>query len=109
MKALSVQQPHADDILFHGKDCENRTWKLPRAMIGARVYIHAGKRARPGFNGDPIRLGAILGEVTITGCVAESQSEWFEGPYAFTLSDPISYERPIPYRGRLGFFEVELQ
>ncbi len=44
MKALSIQQPWAWLILHGGKDIENRSWKLPKAMVGQRIYIHAGKR-----------------------------------------------------------------
>lgn len=111
MKALSVQQPHADEILLMGKDIENRSWALPAAMLGQRVYIHAGKRPRAGYGycrRDPSRLGAILGEVTISGCVAQSDSPWFEGPFGFVLEDPEAYDKPIPYKGRLGFFDVQL-
>ena len=52
-------------------------------------------------------LGAIVGEVTITDCVDISSSQWFCGPYGFLLSSPVAYKDPIPYRGQLGFFEVE--
>ena len=51
MKALSIQQPHADEILLHGKDIENRTWKLPASMKGQRIYVHAGKRPRGRYEG----------------------------------------------------------
>ena len=43
------------------------------------------------------------------GCVHESDSPWFEGPHGFVLRNPLAYEKPIPYRGKLGFFEVELE
>ena len=51
-------------------------------------------------------LGAIIGEVDITGCIEESGSPWFTGKYGFTLANPVLYEKPIPCRGQLGFFEV---
>ena len=98
MKALSIQQPHADEILYYGKD-ENRVWKLPAAMIGQRIYVHAGKKPRRGTYRHPDRLGAILGEVTITGCVTESESPWFEGPYGFTLTDPQSVRQTFAVSG----------
>ena len=108
MYCLSIQQPWLDRILFEGKDVENRTWALPRWVVGQRVLLHAGKKAQHGYGGKKERLGAILGEVTVTGCVTQSPSPWFEGPYGFTLSKPVSYDTPIPYPGRLGFFKVEL-
>ena len=54
------------------------------------------------------KLSAIIGEVTITACVTESHSPWFEGPYGFVLKDPVLYDKLIPYKGQLGFFEVKL-
>jgi len=53
-------------------------------------------------------LGAIIGEVDITGCVTESKSPWFVGKYGFVLANPLLYDKPIPYCGQLGFFEVNL-
>ena len=109
MKALSIKQPWADHILVDGKDVENRTWaeplrKVARRMVGQRIQIHAGKKPDGEYDGDPSRLGAILGEVTITGCVTESDSSWFTGPFGLLLADPAAYEKPIPCRGMLGFF-----
>ena len=39
LKALSIQQPHADEVLLGGKDVENRTWRLPSGMKGQRIYV----------------------------------------------------------------------
>ena len=89
MKALSIKQPHADRILFAGKDVENRTWRLPQNMVGERILVHAGKRADGPYNESADRLGAILGEVTITGCVEASSSEWFVGPLRVHTSRPV--------------------
>ncbi len=52
--------------------------------------------------------GAIVGEVTITDCVTDSDSDWFVGDYGFVLTDPKAYDKPIPCRGQLGLFEVEI-
>ena len=103
-------------------------------QLPARVYVHAGKTvdediptemldlidcklpdaARKDFwrmcddDGWGSLLGAIIGEVTITGCVERSDSPWFVGRYGFTLADAKLYDKPLPYRGQLGFFEVKL-
>jgi hypothetical protein len=53
-----------------------------------------------------LSFGALIGEVVITGCVKESKSPWFVGPYGFVLANPVLYDKPIPYRGQLGLFEV---
>ncbi len=122
--ALSIQQPWAWLIVNAGsytppKDVENRTWPLPRKMIGQRVLVHAGKtfdlegyrqvRARFPHIKMPVPnefdFGGIVGEVTLTGCVVQSSSPWFTGEYGFTLANP----RPLPFRpcrGQLGFFSA---
>lgn len=52
-------------------------------------------------------IGAIIGEVTIVDCVRDSKSVWaVPGLFHFILKDPCLYARPIPYPGRLGFFNV---
>ena len=33
---------------------------------------------------------------------------WLEGPFGFKLANAELYPEPIPYKGMLGFFEVEL-
>jgi hypothetical protein len=52
--------------------------------------------------------GAVIGEVDITGCVEESDSPWFTGIYGFTLVNPVLYEKPIPCKGKLNFFELDI-
>ena len=111
MKALSIHQPWAFLIVTGRKDVENRSW--PTKLRG-RIYIHASKHvdwAAMTALGIPLtncHMGAIIGEVDITGCVTESGSPWFEGPYGFTLSRPVMYDSPVPYRGEIRFFEVDL-
>lgn len=58
-------------------------------------------------------LGAIVGEATLFGWLSDEEPKaqkypWFKGPYGFFLRDAVAYETPIPYKGRLGFFEVQL-
>jgi hypothetical protein len=133
MKALSIKQPWAWLIVNGYKDIENRGWYLSQKGIWPehlpkRIYVHAGKTtdddamlalSNEGFPwmtddqyiaviGATLVLGCIVGEVDITGCVEKSDSPWFVGPYGFTLANPVDYDKPIPYRGQLGFFEVQL-
>ena len=103
-----------------------------RLSLPTRIYVHAGKTVDEAVDIDMIDvidqrlpidrraefwrledddgwgalLGAIIGEVTITGCVTASASPWFVGKYGFTLANPVAYKTPIPYLGQLGFFEV---
>ncbi len=106
-------------------DVANFTISLPE-----RIYVHAGKVGD--FNNDTLaflrgaaqldanvmiqcsnamissQFGAIIGEVDIVDCITESKSPWFVGKYGFVLANSTLYDKPIPYRGQLGFFEVNL-
>jgi hypothetical protein len=61
-------------------------------------------------------FGHIIGEVDITGCQFRFGEEndnlysrWaIPGQYGFALANPVLYDKPIPMRGQLGFFEVNL-
>mgnify|MGYP001616141072 CR=1 FL=1 len=122
--ALSIKQPWSYLICKGYKDIENRNWSTP---FRGRIYVHAGKQFdsplgeinpfiylnllpaqwQEYIKADLI-LGAIIGEVSITNCVTKSNSPWFVGKYGFILSQPILYEKPIPYKGQLKFFPVFL-
>lgn len=137
MKALSVRQPWAWLICMGYKDIENRTWWLhmppflnyPKTT--KRIFVHTGKLSDVEAVGNDCQIekwiikrltakqrshyysaiftkGAIIGEVDIMGCVDESKSPWFTGPYGFVLANPKAYAVPIPCKGRLGFFEPEI-
>lgn len=127
MKALSILQPWAWLIVHGYKDIENRTW---RTNFRGRFLVHAGKRwgreqvndylwvianTDIGLDIPPLFAfenevgfrGAIVGEATITDCISQSNSMWFNGPYGFLLSNPRAYDQPIPQRGALGFFNPD--
>ena len=110
MRALSIQQPWADLILFGGKDIENRTWPLPDKMRGQRIYVHAGKKPDGLVRGiGPERFGAILGEVTILGYIDDvtetpNLSEWFEGPYGFVLGRSQGVRKAHPMSRAIRIF-----
>jgi len=54
-------------------------------------------------------ISEIIGEVDITGCVEASDSPWFTGKYGLVLANPVLYDKPIPCRGRLGFFTPDIR
>lgn len=126
MKALSIRSPWWWYILHDGKDIENRDW--PTKFRG-RVLIHASKwwnMEEVGYDfstadriagtqhrDSPTTVlaigggrGHIVGSIEIVDCVTESASPWFFGEYGFVLRNPVAFERPVPFRGALGFFEV---
>lgn len=112
------------------KNLENRNWPLPKNFeLLQRIYVHVSKRDDPieevlDFCVKKLKLpamsimmmysnllprGAIIGEVTITGQVTESKNPWFTGKYGYILEDPKPYRKPIPCRGKLGFFEPAIE
>jgi len=127
MKALSIKQPWAWLIATGQKDIENRNWA---PTFKGRIYIHAGQSFDfDGFNWlcvhsrgrlDKVdlnecaslaiywRISAIIGEVDIVDHVTQSQSPWFTGPHGFVLANPLLYKKPIPCKGRPGFFEPHI-
>lgn len=116
MLALSIQQPWAWAICNLGKDIENRSWPT---KVRGQFLIHTGKKVnKDGYDyistilkyGLPpiseLKTGGIVGIAEITGCVRSHDSEWFFGPYGFVLKNqkPLAF---VPYKGRLGFFDVD--
>jgi hypothetical protein len=116
MKALSIKQPWAWLIVNGHKDIENREWST---KMRGKILIHAGKNidrdglrwiqsSHPEINlPKTFELGGIVGEATITDCVTKSVSPWFFGTFGFVFKDakPLPFK---PYKGQLGFFEVNI-
>jgi hypothetical protein len=54
--------------------------------------------------------GALIGEVDITGQSKNSKSAWAtSGQNHILLANPKAYKNPIPMRGALGLFRVNVQ
>ena len=125
MRCLSVSQPYADLIIEGKKTIELRTWNTNfrgEFLIHAplKVNIQACKRFR--INERGFRTGVILGkvelyDVKIYKSLEELKSdykkhyagkEYFHHWYGFLLKNPQQLKIPIPYKGSLGFFEVNL-
>ena len=112
MLALSIRQPFAWLIVHGYKSIENRSWQSqPRG----RIWIHTGLRLdRAGCAWvwehfpeialpNEFQLGGIIGSVEHEGCVDQSESPWFTGPWGHVLSAPriCRFRR---CKGRRGFF-----
>ncbi|MGH3978483.1 MAG: ASCH domain-containing protein, partial [Pseudonocardiaceae bacterium] len=112
MIALSVRQPWAWAILHAGKSPENRTWPTRHRGL---LAVHAPRTIDRAAVEDlrrrgypvPTQLptGAVLGTVTVTGCVRDADSVWAEpGRWHWLLADPRPWSEPLCCRGRLGLF-----
>lgn len=107
-------------IMHLGKCIENRSW---RTNYKGPLLIHASKNwDRTGYNfirnklrlscppkGDHV-FGALVGKTEILDCVSwimgPEHVKWFFGPYGFLLGKSKALERPVPYLGKLGLFDV---
>jgi hypothetical protein len=122
MKALSIRQPWAWLIAEGHKKIENRPWAT---SFRGRIYIHASKHFDNGalvwlrdkglaptkdfeLFSHELPRGGIIGEVNIVNCVTSALSPWFIGPYGFVLANPVKYKFLIPCKGRLRFFQPEI-
>jgi len=95
---IYVHAGKTTDIEKRGNGCLNERWILERLDNFQKQEY---------FNVD-LTLGAIIGEVDITGCVDKSDSPWFVGKYGFVLANPVLYDKPIPCKGKLVFFEPNI-
>ena len=129
MKCISIRQPWIWAILHCGKDIENRSWSTDyrgpillhasngmtlaeyydfhNDVFGGRAPFAREVLSRHGSIPDSKSLprGGIVGQADVVGCVTESDSPWFFGPYGFVLENV----RSLPFRpckGALGFFEA---
>jgi hypothetical protein len=120
LRALSIQQPWAWAILNGLKDIENRKWTT---TFTGQILIHAGQK----FDNEGLKfikdmnpdieiptekefkkmMGGIVGKAVITGCVEESDSPWFFGPFGFTLANAKAIDL-IPCKGQLKFFTPKI-
>jgi hypothetical protein len=121
MKALTICQPYAHLITIGEKRVENRSW--PTSYRG-RLAIHAGK-SREWMDEDDLKVypdmvfGAVVAVADLVDCVRydhiqdhQKKYPWLgehhhaSGPWCFVLADVKRLEKPIPWRGAQGFFEI---
>jgi hypothetical protein len=125
MKCLSVSQPYADLIVQGKKIIELRTWNT---KYRGEFLVHAPDKIKKdvceklGIDITRIRTGVIIGKVEIYHVkiyksVYELKSdykkhfateEFLQHRYGFLLKKPHELRIPIPYKGSLGFFNVDL-
>jgi hypothetical protein len=117
MKALSIQQPWAWAILAGIKTVENRTW---RTNHRGPLLIHASKTPWPGqadllghVAPGELPVGVLLGTVEVLDCVpvggdlfGRITDPFAVGPWCWILSNPTAFERPVPFQGKPGLFDI---
>ena len=125
MMALSIAQPYARLIVAGEKRVENRTWPPPQQYVGEVIAIHASK-SRAWLGPDPRGLvfGALLGTVRVLGYFRRHElakyifrhptQAWLwehrhvHGPICWVLDEPHAFDEPIPCRGQVALFRVDI-
>lgn len=126
MKCITLCPPWAWGMTVGPKDLENRSW--PTKYRG-ELLIHSGK-SRDWFNEEaletldeydvPTRFeahspGCIVGIVTLADCWSIGHAltmrlgvsrKFAWGPWCHVYTNRRWFERPIPYRGAQGLFNV---
>lgn len=124
MKCLSISQPFADLIISGKKTIELRSWNT---NFRGEFLIHAPSKIRID---DCSRLkinkkfvtGAIIGkaeiydvkkynslkEIKLDRKFHFSAKKFQNKTYGFMLKNPRSFRIPIPWKGKLGLFDVKI-
>lgn len=126
MKALSLTQPWANALFLGLKTWETRSWQTSYRGL---LLIHAAKsfpsyaktfaetERMAGRGETPMALGAIIGAVELVNIIptveASSLSaierlygDFAPGRFAWRLANPKRFDKPYPWKGALGLFEV---
>ena len=124
MKCLSICQPFAELIIQNKKTIELRTWNT---KIRGEFLIHAPIKIRKEDYKklkikENLTTGAIIGKVELYDVkkyeslkeIQEDKNQHFstkkfqKKTFGFILKNSKPLRIPIPWKGQLGFFDVEL-
>jgi hypothetical protein len=126
MKCISLKQPYAEMLTMGKKIVECRKWST---KFRGDFLIHASKnvdiKSCNYYNIDKnsIIKGAIIGKANLYDVNKYSNHEDFlfdadkhfsigipddKTIYGFLIKDAARLEQTIPYKGKLGFFDVNL-
>ncbi len=119
-----MKQPFADLLISGRKTIELRSWNT---RFRGKFLVHASLKpdiaACIAAGVDPYKLarGAIIGRAFLYDVKKYNDREAFlkdrelhlaidyaNPKYGFMIKDPIRFDRPIPAKGKLNFFEVEM-
>jgi len=125
MKCLSISQPFADLIVKGKKTIELRSWNTNfrgEFLVHAPIKIRKKDCKRLKLT-SKLTTGAIIGKAEIydvkkyssTGRVRKDAKKHFASKnfysrkYGFCLKNAKEFRVPIPYKGKLGFFDANLK
>jgi len=125
LKCLSISQPFASLIISGKKSIELRNWNT---KFRGEFLIHSPTKIRME---DCRRLkidtnlptGVIIGKATLYDVkkynslkevvqdkkLHLASTKFWNKKYGFMLKNPKAFKIPIPMKGKLGFFDIEIQ
>lgn len=111
MKTLTIKQPWAGLIIDGQKDVENRgrcTHHRGSLVIHSARQLDTSEPARRHCPTPCCDLrGWLLGTVDLVDCITDSPSHWADaGAWHWVLTRPQPFPYPLPWRGKLGLFEI---
>jgi hypothetical protein len=124
MKVLSLKQPWAELVLNGRKKIEIRKWNT---NFRGEFLIHSSKNPdfsnmkKFGFKDNELVCGSILGKANLIDVKKYANDEEFNqdkdnhlaspewGDFGFILENPVRFEKPIPAKGQLNFWDFELK
>lgn len=126
MKCLSLRQPFAELLATGKKTIELRPWNTKfrgEFLIHAAWNIESDACDELGIDQTKLTRGAIIGKAVLVDVKHYASNEefvadrdkhlatekFFGSRYGFIIKDPIKFEKPIPMKGRLGFFDVDVK
>jgi predicted transcriptional regulator len=125
MKCLSLKQPYAELLVSGKKTIEVRKWNT---KFRGRFLVHASKNIneeackRLKIDQTKFVTGSIIGKANLYDIISYgsknsflkdknkhfASSNYNKPKYAFLVNQTKRFDIPIPIRGKLGFFNVEL-
>jgi hypothetical protein len=124
MKCLSLRQPYAELLVSGKKTIELRKWNT---KFRGKFLIHASKNVNKerckflGIDHTKLCIGMIIGRAILydikkydnkTHLMRDKNSHYADANifdsymYGFMIKNAQRLRHPIPYSGKLGFFEV---
>jgi len=124
LKCLSISQPFADLIISGKKSIELRNWNTKfrgEFLIHAPIKIRLEDCKRLKIS-KKFQTGVIIGKATLYDVKKYNSAKelnqdkklhlaalkFQNKKFGFLLKDPKSFRIPIPWKGQLGFFEVDI-
>ena len=111
MKCLSICQPFAELIIQNKKTIELRTWNTNfrgEFLVHAPIKIRKEEYKKLKIELYDVKKYESLKEIQADKNKHFSSKTFHEKTFGFILKNAKSFRFPIPWKGQLGFFNVNL-